>query len=150
MNLRNQSTKAALTGLLFITCFLQASYAQSVNVQKIDTLGYLRTIIANKTNYIGQPFSTLLKDLKIQIDRFAPIGSIPSDTSRETSTSFSFYFPRSAAEYELTFPKLNISWEPYLNATSSRYLFRKYNGGGWTQEVINFYSTAIIKDMDIL
>jgi hypothetical protein len=142
--------KAALIGLLFITCFLPVLHAQSVNVQKIDTFGYLRTIVAHKANYIGKPFSTLLNDLQIQIKRFAPIGSIPSDTTRETSTSFSFYFPQSAAEYELTFPKLNISWEPYLNATASRYLFRKNNGGGWTQEVINFYSTAIIKDMDIL
>ncbi|MBK8710825.1 MAG: hypothetical protein IPL97_02910 [Niastella sp.] len=35
-----------------------------------DTLAYLQTIIANKANFIGQPFSTLLNDLQIQVNFF--------------------------------------------------------------------------------
>jgi hypothetical protein len=58
--------------------------------------------------------------------------------------------PQSLDEFNLTFPKLNISWQPYLNAAASYSLFLKYNAGGWSQEVIDFYSNAIVEDIDIL
>ena len=35
-----------------------------------DTLAYLQTIVANKAQYIGQPFSTLIDNLQIQIKHF--------------------------------------------------------------------------------
>jgi hypothetical protein len=109
----------------------------------------LQSIVTNKANYIGKPFSTLLNNLQIQIKHFSPIANISYDKSKETATFFSFYFPQSANEIYLTYPCLRISWEPYLNATNSSYLFSKYDGGGWTQEVIDFYKNAIIKDIDI-
>lgn len=133
--------------LLLASCLISVSNTPAANNK--DTLTYLQFIVANKANYIGRPFSALLSDLQIQIKRFAPIASIAQDMSKETSTNFSFYFPQSIDEFHLTFPKLNISWQTHLNATTSQYLFKKYNKGGWTQEVIDFYSTAIIKNIEL-
>lgn len=53
-----------------------------------DTLAYLQTIVANKAQYIGQPFSTLIDNLQIQIKHFIPFASISYDKTKETSTSF--------------------------------------------------------------
>jgi len=140
--------KKIIIALLF-TAFL--SKASNANVTVVpDTLTYLQSIISNKAYYIGKPFSTLLNDLQIQIKFFSPLASLHYDTTKETSTTFSFYFPQTVNDFYLTFPKLRIFWDPYLNANTSNYLYSKYNGGGWSQEVIDFYKTAVIKDMDIL
>jgi len=139
--------KKVILAILFVICLSKVTNAHVGATN--DTLTYLQSIVANKANYIGKPFSTLLNNLQIQIKHFSPIANISYDKSKETATFFSFYFPQSANEIYLTYPCLRISWEPYLNATNSSYLFSKYNGGGWTQEVIDFYKNAIIKDIDI-
>lgn len=140
--------KKIIIALLFTVFLSKASNATVAEAP--DTLTYLQSIISNKANYIGKPFSTLLNDLQIQIKFFSPFASLHHDMTKETSTTFSFYFPQTADDLYLTFPKLKILWNPYLNANTSNYLYSKYNGGGWTQEVIDFYKTAVIKDMDIL
>ena len=76
-----------------------------------DTLSYLQSIVANKAQFTGQPFSVLLDSLKIQIKFFSPFGAIPHDKNKETSTSFAFYFPQTEDEMYLTYPKLRISWQ---------------------------------------
>ena len=114
-----------------------------------DTLAYLQTIIANKANFIGQPFSTLLNDLQIQVKFFSPFASLPYDNTKETSTSFAFYFPQTEEEMYLTYPKLRVSWQPYLNMGQSLTLYKNNNGGGWTTAVANFYAAGIIADIQI-
>jgi hypothetical protein len=74
-----------------------------------DTLGYLKTIASNKANYIGKPFSVLLKDLKIQIKFFLPFVSLPYDKTKETSTSFCFFFPLTEKIVYLIYPCLEIT-----------------------------------------
>jgi hypothetical protein len=107
--------------LLFIALFaITKSNAQTTAVT--DTLAYLKSIEANKALYIGQPFSVLMDSLKINIKFFSPFASIPYDKNKETSTSFSFYFPQNAEEIYLTYPSLEIYWLPYLNDTQSRTL----------------------------
>ena len=89
--------------LLFIALFaITKSNAQTTAVT--DTLAYLKSIEANKALYIGQPFSVLMDSLKINIKFFSPFASIPYDKNKETSTSFSFYFPQNAEEIYLTYP----------------------------------------------
>ena len=55
-----------------------------------DTLAYLQTIVQNKAQYIGQPFSKLMDSLQIQIKLSFPVAELPYDRFKETSTSFSF------------------------------------------------------------
>ncbi len=115
-----------------------------------DTLAYLQTIVANKANYIGQPFSALFNNLQIQTKYFHPIrGGGHYDSNKETSTHFSFYFPQSADELYLTYPCLVIYWQTPLNANHSFSLYNTNNGGGWTTAVANFYTNGIIADIKV-
>jgi hypothetical protein len=114
-----------------------------------DTLSYLQTIVANKTNYVGQPFSKLMNDLQIQIKYFSPFASLPYNRFKETSTSFAFYFPRNADEIYLIYPHIEIYWQTPLNAAQSDILWTNNNGGGWSVAVANFYANAIVSDIQL-
>ena len=124
-------------------------YQAQINAQVIDTLKYLQSIVACKTQYIGKPFSVLLKDLKIPIKYFSPHASIHYAKDSETSTTLSFYFPRTADEIYLTYPSLEIVWKPYLNTSESLDLFTLYHSVGWNTIIANYYSTGIIYDIRI-
>lgn len=146
-NFSNRKMKKIFLILVFSTlAFLKNTRAQS---PVTDTLAYLQTIVANKSFFIGKPFSVLQDSLKIQIKFFSPFGSIPHDKRKETSTSFSFYFPLTPDDMWLTYPKLRISWSPYLNADQSDLLYGQNNGGGWSPNVASFYATGIIADIRI-
>ena len=73
-----------------------------------NTLAYLQTIVANKALYIGQPFSTLLNDLQIQIKYFQPSAAVTYAKDKETSASFASYSQQNVDEIYLTFPKIEI------------------------------------------
>ena len=135
--------------ILIILIVLTASLKQ-LNAQTgvPDTLAYLQSIAANKSRYIGQPFSKLMDSLKIQIKYFNQNTAIVYDISKETSTSFGFYFPQTNSDFYLTYPRLEVYWQTYLNATQSWNLYQTY-GGGWTSSVIAFYSTGIIADIKV-
>jgi hypothetical protein len=132
--------------LIFGAIFKNAS-AQTTPVT--DTLAYLQTIVANKANYIGQPFSILRNNLQIQIKFFSIGRGIWTDINKETSTDFAFYFPQNADEIYLTYPSLKISWATPLNANQSDILWKNHNGGGWATDVAALYSTGIISDIQI-
>ena len=142
--------KKILAIQIIIVCSSNMLIANETIKPKIDTLAYLKSIVSNKANYVGRPFSTLLTDLQIQIKFFSPFAGKSQDKSKETSATFSFYFPQSVDEIYLTYPCISITWSPYLNADISRGLYKKYNGGGWQQEVIDFYSSAIIADIEVV
>jgi hypothetical protein len=114
-----------------------------------DTLAYLQYIVANKSKFIGKPFSVLRDSLKIKIKLFSPFAGIPQNMHKETSTSFAFYFRQSTADYYLSFPRLRVFWQPYLNATQSDQLFETLNGA-WVSPAISFYANAIVADINIL
>ncbi|MBC7935739.1 MAG: hypothetical protein H7Y86_10355 [Rhizobacter sp.] len=135
--------------IFFISFIIILAIASKVKAQpNIDTLAVLQTIVVNKSQFVGQPFSKLLDSLKIQIKYFSPFGSLPYDMNKETSSSFSFYFPQSSNEMYLTYPKLRVSWYPFLNGALSETLFG-YFGGGWTPNVKTFYSTGVVADIEI-
>ncbi|MFN0082047.1 MAG: hypothetical protein ACKVOM_05975 [Ferruginibacter sp.] len=134
--------------LVLFSVFIKNSYSQTTGVP--DTLDYLQTIVANKSQYIGQPFSSLLNNLQIQIKLFQPFAAIHYDKNKETSTSFAFYFPSNADALYLTFPKLEIYWLPYLNKDLSNIIRQNNNNRGqWNSEAILLYSTGIIADIQI-
>ena len=134
--------------IIVFICSIKLVNAQTYGVP--DTLAYLQTIVANKANYIGQSFSILMDSLQIQIKFFSPFSGIHYDISKETSTSFSFYFPQDGLDdFYLTYPKLKIYWQTPLNASQSDFLWRTNNGGGWNSAVAAFYANGIIKDIQI-
>lgn len=120
-----------------------------ISAQNTDTLAYLQTIVANKSQYIGRPFHDLADTMKLQFKFFSPIAAIHYDKTKETSTSFGFYFPQTADDIYLTYPSLDIYWQLYLNADQSSALYSQYNGGGWNTAVYDCYKNAIIKDIQV-
>lgn len=135
--------------ILLFTIFIGFTQTKAQSFGVPDTLAYLQTLVVNKAFFIGKPFSVLRDSLKIQIKHFSPFPGIHYDNTRETSTSFSFYFPNSSADYYLTYPRLRISWYPNLNFDQSALYFNQFNGG-WVPTVINYYAAAIIHDIGIL
>lgn len=136
--------KKVITILVFII-LTKVTIAQSYGVP--DTLLYLQTIVANKSQYIGQPFSFLCNNLQVQIKSFSPFPGIPSNKNKETSTSFSFYLPQTGLDdFYLTYPKLEIYWQVPLNAYQSGILFRN-SGGAWNSNIYDFYKNGNISDI---
>jgi len=138
--------KVLLILVLFFACKNTTAIAHGVP----DTLQYLKTIVQNKSQYIGQPFSKLLKDLEINIQYFSPDGGIWHDRSKETSTSFSFYFPTRAEDINLAYPFLKIIWKDPLNALQSGSIYDQSDRGRFSSEARLFYLSGIIEDIKIL
>lgn len=132
--------------ILFITTLTKNLKAQT---GVPDTLAYLQSIVVNKSQYIGQPFSVLYNNLQIQVKYFSPFSAIHYDKNKETSTSFSFYFPQNGLDdFYLTYPKLEIYWQPYLSAIQSESIWGN-SGGQWNTSAYNFYKNAIIADIKV-
>ena len=138
--------KIFATVLLLVISFSKAD-AQTTSVP--DTLAYLQTIVANKAQYIGQPLSLLLNHLQIEVKEFGPIGGIHHQKDKETSTSFGFYCPIGSNDLYKLSPALRVYWNPYLNKSSSMWLFSQF-GGCWAPQVYNHYANEIVRDIDIL
>jgi len=138
--------------IIFIL-ILSATIFNKVDAQTTpvtDTLAYLHTIVNNKASFIGHPFSTLANSLQIQIKSFFPFASLPYDKTKETSTDFSFYFPLNVDELYLTYPYLVIYWQPFLNTNQSNIIQQTNdNKWRWNSDAVSFYSTGIIKDIQI-
>jgi hypothetical protein len=139
--------------ILIITFLILAISRTKGNAQTTgvsDTLAYLQTIVANKAQYIGRPFSELQSNLQIEIKFFSPFSAKRHRMNKETSTSFAFYFPLNAEQIYLTYPCLEIVWQTYLDANQSRQLYTQFNGGGWNPTMSSFYSSGIIADIRLL
>lgn len=137
--------------IFLILVFLTVVFIKNTSAQPpiTDTLAYLQTIVANKSFFIGKPFSVLEDSLKLPVKFFSPFASIHHAKNKETSTSFAFYFPLTAEDLWLTYPKLEISWYPYLNAAQSDLLYTQYRSVGWSPALSSFYATGVIADISI-
>lgn len=135
--------------ILSIFCLISSA---KLNAQVPDTLVYLQNIIANKTQFIGHPFSKLFDslNLNIQIKYFHPRRGAISNSNKEMYTAFAFYYPAIAEDVYLTYPCLEIHWQTPLNANQSFLLFNSNGGGQWNVSVYNYYKSVIIKDIGIL
>ena len=114
-----------------------------------DTLAYLQTIVQNKAQYIGQPFSKLMDSLQIQIKLFFPVAEFPYDRFKETSTSFSFFFTATVDDLYLSYPMLEVIWQTPGDAAQSRLLRKQYRSMGWNTVIANHYSARVIADIYI-
>ena len=131
--------------ILTLIISLKCSFA---NAQPpAGTGAYLQTIVNNKAQYIGQPFSVLLNDLQMPIKFFSPFAA--SKRSKETSTAFAFYFPQNANEINKIYPCLEIYWQTDLNAYNSMQLYTQYRSVGWNSVIASSYSSGIIADIKL-
>ena len=114
-----------------------------------DTLAYLQTIVQNKAQYIGQPFSRLVDSLQIQIKLFFPFAELHHNRTKETSTSFSFFFTATADDLYLSYPMLEVVWQTPGDADQSEQLRKQYRNMGWNTVIANHYSARVIADIYI-
>lgn len=134
--------------IVFFSSMLTSVSKAQVGVP--DTLAYLQTIVNNKTQFIGQPFNVLLDSLQIDIKFFFPFAAIHRANNKETSTSFSFYFPPTTEDIYLTYPHLEIVWQTPLDANQSDILYTQNRSVGWTISIVNFYYNSIISDIKLI
>jgi len=114
-----------------------------------DTLAYLQTIVQNKAQYIGQPFSKLVDSLQIQIKLFFPFAELHHNRTKETSTGFSFFFTATADDLYLSYPMLEVVWQTPGDADQSEQLRKQYRNMGWNTVIANHYSARVIADIYI-
>lgn len=133
--------------ILILSVILVANVG-SLNAQN-DTLAILQSIVANKSNYIGQSFSVLLNQLPIQVKFFAP--NVPRSTTRnkENSTTIAFTFPYNPSQLHLTYPQLWIYWTTPLNRVVSNSLFIQTKGA-WSSTIASHYGSAVISDIRLV
>ena len=141
-NMKNKS--------IFIAIFFMIGIG-SVNAQVLDTLSYVRSIVANKNKYIGKTFNDLEKDLKIEIKSFFPSPYIGKNSQEENTV---FYFIRPIEIEDFDSPSIAIDWESYLDIRiSKRILYNLRSNSNieswWNPESKNFYKNAVIKDIFI-
>jgi hypothetical protein len=139
--------------IVSIVCCSIKSFCQSYPTPITDTASYLRYIVANKHQFIGQPFSTLYNFLQISPKMFTPHADLHHNYYAETRITLSFKFVSTAEELSTTYPHLGIVWQPpYLNRQEGldmKFLYQR-QGVGWNTVIYNRYQNIIIKDIYIL
>lgn len=125
--------------LLLTFALFTKSYAQ------LDTLNYIKQFEANKSNYIGQPFSKLLNDMvQIQPKTVMPILSFKPKNYTLKST---FYFCEKEGSFSNAIT-LEIEWQNPIPRTDTKYYEGKNNFYFTTDEKI-FYSSKIVKNIKV-
>jgi len=133
--------------LLFVTLTMVA-VSEAQNATITDTLAYLKSIEARKTEFVGQPFSKLLSELKIDILIFTPIGSNPTDIKQEMSTVFRTKIPKNLNEYK--YPCIDIIWLSYVNIDQSLSIAEQTGTfGKWTDNAKQHYQKFVVADLYI-
>jgi hypothetical protein len=139
--------KAILYSLLFI---LTCNSRGQTTVGVPDTLAYLNNIVANKTLYIGQPFSVLADSFQISIKYFDPDASIHHKKNSENQTFFAFYNSQTTNDYDRMFPMLVIHWAPPFRDINLSIAIRNVDIlGGWNLIAKAHYANAIIADIRV-
>ena len=114
-----------------------------------DTTAYLENIVKNKAQYIGKPFSTLEKDLKIRIIGYNPLTQTPMDISKEGSTVLIFGNLNKNTNFSEYFLFV-IYWKSPLNMNETRAYFEKYHNYDWKDEIEEHYKNGIIRNIEVL
>jgi hypothetical protein len=138
--------------IIAIVCCSAKSFCQSYPTPVTDTLGYLRHLVANKQQFIGQPFSVLNDSLKIQIKYFSPFGAYHHDQSKETDSEFGFNNSIDIADFYLTYPRIRIYWQQPLGLYQAIQLTYLYNGSmvAWGTRAYQHYANAVVKDVRLV
>ncbi|OJU22408.1 MAG: hypothetical protein BGN92_01090 [Sphingobacteriales bacterium 41-5] len=133
---------------IIILAFLFSFATAQAQTQPVtDTLAYLKSIEARKAEFVGQPFSKLLNELKINIIKFGPIGSNSNDITQEPTTVFRFKRPIASQDY-LDFPSISIYWHSYIDIDLSTAIATQTSVyGKWTDSAKLYYQNFIIDDI---
>ena len=132
--------------LLAAVYFLSAKANAQTNIVT-DTVGYLRSVYANKSQFINKSFSVLLDSLKIPIKAFST-HTLISDKSKESHTRFYFAIPESVDDFGEK--HIIISWITPLNANESAIIYNESEEGGiWIPAAKNFYKTGTIREIRV-
>ena len=102
----------------------------------IDTMNYIMTDFVNKkANYIGKPFSTLLNDLKINIDSYV-FGVAPNNRTISPDLSVSFLSVNQEFLARQTANKPTVLWVKWAIPASmnSAYSILKRSKGNGPQQ----------------
>ena len=129
--------KFRILGFLIFTVF-------TCNAQ-IDTLNYLKQFEANKAQYIGKPFSTLLKDMTQIQPKFVFSHSSFQKKNDKIFTNFKF---NSLDIYKSSAIILSIDWQTPIPTKDTNY-FQNKNKCVFTDDEKSFYGNKIIKDIKV-
>ena len=132
--------------LLFLF-FMQAKgmYAQT----QVDTIGLLKqTILNNKTNFIGKPFSALVNSLSpsLPIKHYSPewFGGL-----KNRQTSFGFIDVENVRRSPKNIIYIYIYWQNPESRDNEATQWRKLPAGQWSQDDFNYYKDWIVKDIKV-
>lgn len=131
-----------MKNIVKFTILFSILFCIKVNAQ-LDTLNYLKQFEANKTNYIGQPFSKLLSDMT-QIQP-KTVWSLPVKNKRSIVRDTGFNF----CEMDYSFHNainLLITWQTDIPYNETKFLGIQ-NGYHFTNDEKSFYGNKIIKDI---
>ncbi len=135
--------------MILVACAPHGNLHGQVFAKLSDTVNYLQVkVIDQKSKFIGQPMSVLLKELSIPIKSF---NSVPDNNHMEVSRGSHFYFENTQtvslyiANRELK-PWLYIVWKEPVSRDSTRRLTIKYQGN-WSNETATFFGKQVVKDI---
>jgi hypothetical protein len=115
---------------------------------QLDTLNYLKQFEINKKNYIGQPFSKLLNDMKFakpSMMRKRPIHGIVKLVSATI-----FCFNKRCPFDSDNAGCLSITWEESLHYRDSGYRsLEEKNNNYFTKDEESFFDSKIVKDIQV-
>ena len=135
--------------ILFLLAVISICYESSSQRPIVkDTIGYLKKMEALKADYVGQPFSKLLNDLKMNIVYFCPMATDLRDIAKEPQTVFRFARPNLISISSS--PSMVIFWQSYVNSDQSLEIADSGIFGKWTDVAKTHYQNAIVRDISIM
>lgn len=144
-----KSVMPVLFFMIFVACAPHSTLHGQVFNKLTDTVNYLQTkVIDQKSMFIEQPMSVLLKALNIPIKSFI---SMPNNNHLEVSSGTHFYFEnRNTVSLYISNrerkPWLYIIWKEPVSSDSALSLSRKYQSN-WSVETETYFGKQIVKDI---
>jgi hypothetical protein len=135
--------------MILVACAPNGNLHGQVFAKLSDTVNYLQVkVIDQKSKFIGQPMSVLLKELSIPIKSFI---SMPNNNHLEVSRGTDFYFEdRNTVSLYISNrerkPWLYIVWKEPVSSDSALSLSRKYQSN-WSNETATYFGKQVVKDI---
>lgn len=138
----------------FLFCALLSIFKSNA---QLDTLSYLKQFEANKTKYICQPFSKLLADMKVAKPKMVWKEPLYHGTRKYEDVTIFCFNEKYPVDYENrriipTAKCLKIEWDQYIYvrvSDSNYYLLLKENKNNFNNDVITFFNSIIMKDIEV-
>lgn len=136
--------KTTFFNTLLINFFFLCSslYAQTPQ----DVLNYAKQFEANKSEYIGKPFSYLLSKLIVQTQP-KKVWFLPNPNNKNIVLTSTFSLNKKEDNIGNAV-RLDITWQEPIPFVNVDYYYKK-NKTFFTEEEKNFYGDKIIKDIEV-